>query len=194
MTKNKLLNAAIYICKFIKLIYILSFIAFTCIFIHFQIDRDYYIENNIQLSLTSTQSSEINFKHSDKWGDGIKKDNKEVYALDKMTTKSIYMIYLKLICVIVIMFLITKEFQNIIQSVKYSDTFKKGNIKSFSRIGKYTLLYFFLTSYSVIEFQEGKNTETHISFVPLFIALIAFIMAEIFKEGNVLMEESELTV
>jgi len=92
------------------------------------------------------------------------------------------------------MFLITREFQNIVGSVKHFNTFKKDNVISFSRIGKYLLLFFLLTSYSVIEFQEGKNTETHISFIPLFFALLAFIMAEIFKEGNILMEENELTV
>ena len=189
MKKNRLLNIALGICKFTKLIYILSFIAFTCLFIHFQIDRNYYNETHIKVN-----SSDIEFKFSDKWGESANKSDENVFALNNITTTTIYAIYIKFSLVIIMIFMITNEFQKIIQSVKTLNTFKKNNVISFKKIGKYTLIYFLLTCYTVIDYHEGSKGQLQISFIPLILILISFIMAEIFKEGNILMEENELTV
>ena len=199
MTKNRLLNLAISICKFTKLIYILSFIATTVIFIHIQIDRGAY--NDIKINHTgstpTTFSIGSNKSYSDKWKDPYN----EVYVLEKLTTTTIYLIYFKFTCIFIFLFLSIKEFQNIIQSVKRLDTFRLNNIISFRRIGKYSILYFILTLlYFILSFNntlyfgQGGFSQTSISFTPLLFALISFILAEIFKEGNKLQQEYELTV
>ena len=94
-----------------------------------------------------------------------------------------------------------KEFQNIIQSVKRLGSFHLNNIISFRRIGKYSILYFILTLFyfgltfnNSLYFGQGGFSQTSISFTPLLFALISFILAEIFKEGNKLQQENELTV
>ena len=200
MKINRLLNIAVAICKFTKLIYILSFIATTVIFIHIQIDREAYNDLDIKTNHTSastTFSIGLNKSYSDKWEDPYN----EVYVLEKLTTTTIYLIYFKFTCIFILLFLSIKEFQNIIQSVKRLDTFRLNNILSFRQIGKYSILYFILTIlYFILNFNntlyfgQGGFSQTSISFTPLLFALISFILAEIFKEGNKLQQENELTV
>lgn len=91
-------------------------------------------------------------------------------------------------------FLCIKEFQKVIESVKEIKTFQERNVSSFRRIGKYLLISFILVSYSSFTFQQGGTSSFYISFELLIIALLAYIMAEIFKEGNKLSEENKLTV
>ena len=57
-----------------------------------------------------------------------------------------------------------------------------------------TLLYFLLTFKNSLYFGQGGFSQTSISFTPLLFALISFILAEIFKEGNKLQQENELTI
>ena len=57
-----------------------------------------------------------------------------------------------------------------------------------------TLLYFTLTFKNNLYFGQGGFSQTSISFTPLLFALISFILAEIFKEGNKLQQENELTI
>ncbi len=198
MTKNKLLNIAIGICKFLKMIYILSFVVITIIFIHIQIDKEAY--NNLKINHTDPQTTlsvGINKSYSDKWENPYN----EVYVLGKFTTTTIYLIYFKFTCIFALLFLSIKEFQNIIQSVKRLDTFRLNNNISFRKIGKYlilyfvlTLLYFTLTFKNSLYFGQGGFSQTSISFTPLLFALISFILAEIFKEGNKLQQEKDLTI
>lgn len=199
MTKNRLLNIAIGSCKFLKLTYILSIILTTIIFIHIQINREAY--NDIKINNTGTPTTTfsigLNKNYSDKWKDPYN----EVYVLGKLTTTTIYLIYFKFTCIFILLFLSIKEFQNIIKSVKRLDTFRLNNILSFRQIGIYsilyfilTLLYFTLTFNNTLYFGQGGFSQTSISFTPLLFALISFILAEIFKEGNKLQQENELTV
>ena len=92
------------------------------------------------------------------------------------------------------MFLSVKEFQKVLQSVMSIQTFQIINVQSFRRIGIYILVIFLLTSYDYIVFQQGGFSRVHFSFTLLPLMILAFIMAEIFKEGNLLKTENELTI
>ena len=198
MTKNKLLNIGIGSCKILKLIYSLSFILTTIVFIHFQIDREAY--NDIKINntgTTTTFSIGVNKSSSDKWKDPYN----DIYVLEKLPTTTIYLVYFKFTCIFILLFLSIKEFQNIIQSVQRLDTFRLNNIQSFRQIGKYltlyfilTLVYFILAFDNTLYFGQGGFSQTSISFTPLLFAIISFILAEIFKEGNKLQQENDLTV
>lgn len=199
MTKNRLLNIAIGSCKFLKLIYILSFIFTSIIFIHIQIDREAY--NDIKINHTGDTSTTFSIGSNKSYTEKYKDPYNDAYVLEKLTTTTIYLIYFKFTCIFILLFLSIKEFQNIIQSVKRLDTFRRNNILSFRQIGKYsilyfilTLLYFTLTFDNTLYFGQGGFSQTSISFTPLLFALISFILAEIFKEGNKLQQENELTV
>jgi len=177
MTKNRLLNIAILICKLSKLIYIFSFILITIIFIHFQVDREYYNKFNTQINTESTaipSSFSYNSKTLNKWGSNLSKDNNEVFTLDKISTYSIYINFFKYGAILILLYLCSKEFQKIIKSIKNLNTFKGYNVVSY--------------------FKESEISELNLTFGPLLLILIAFIMAEIFKEGNILMKGNELTV
>ena len=80
------------------------------------------------------------------------------------------------------------------QSVKNLKTFQKNNVYSFRKIDKYIFMIFLLSSYVKVRFQQGGVSATHINLTPLLFVLATFIMAEIFKEGNALEEENDLTI
>ena len=81
-----------------------------------------------------------------------------------------------------------------IESVKELKTFQETNVLSFRKIGKYVLIIFIITCYSALTFQNGRISGFYFTPNLLILSLLAYIMAEIFKEGNNLEEENKLTV
>ncbi|WP_343328261.1 DUF2975 domain-containing protein [Polaribacter staleyi] len=192
MEKNKLLNIAVVVCKSIRVIYIIVFIILTGIFIHLQIDPDTYNKANYSFH---NKTSGFKIIKSKRWKiSSTKLEDKDVYTIDKILKTSLYINYLKLVAILLFIFLATKEFQKIMQSVKHLKTFQKNNVNSFRKIGKYIFMIFLLSSYVKVNFQQGGFSSTNINFTPLFLMLIAFILAEIFKEGNLLQQENDLTI
>jgi hypothetical protein len=195
MKKNKLLNIAVVACKSIRVIYIIAFIMLTGIFIHLQIAPDSYKKGNYSFNNTT---SGFQFSKYKEWKFSYpnqqKLEGKDVYTIDKILKTSLYINYLKLIAMLLFMFLATKEFQKVMQSVKDLKTFQKNNAHSFRKIGKYIFIIFLLSSYVKVSFQQGGFSQTNINLTPLLFVLVAFVMAEIFKEGNALEEENDLTI
>ncbi len=95
----------------------------------------------------------------------------------------------------VVVFLIFSELIKVVQSIKSLKTFTNNNIQAFKNIGIYLLIIFALGAIS-LNIGEGDSYRFSFSikFYPLIGALFALLMAEIFKEGNRLREENELTV
>jgi len=197
MTKNRLLNIAVVICKTLKITYILAFIATTFIFIHIQTNNSQYADKILSFNSTTNKSTSVlpfHYTSTNKWKEGTSLKDEEVYTTTKITTFSLYIIYLKYVLILILIYFCANEFQSIVQTTKRYKPFLKNNVKSFRRIGKYLIIYYVLTSYSIIHYQEGGFSTLSLSLGPLILILISFIMAEIFKEGNILMEENELTV
>jgi len=197
MTRNRLLNIAIGLCKFIRLVYILIFIILTTVFVHFQLDNNNYEWNYSNTNKAHNFASFFNINIHKSWKIGAisnTKEDKTVFALSEITKPSLYINYLKVVSVLIFMFLSVKEFQKIMQSIMSFKTFRNENVKSFRRIGKYIFIIFLLSSYMSISFNYGGFSEFNISFTPLILMLIAFIMAEIFKEGLLLKQENDLTI
>ncbi|MBU2951499.1 DUF2975 domain-containing protein [Tamlana agarivorans] len=204
MKKNTLLNVAIIICKSLRLIYILIFLIVTGLFVHFQwspstydnLDLTNFTINNIDIkNKTSSNKSFINKFSSYKIHvDGKVPSDSEVFVLNKLKYKSLYINFIQCSAIFILLFLVTKEFEKIIKSVKQIKTFHKNNVISFRKIGKYLLILFVLSSYSALTFQQGGMSSLHLIFSYLILALLAYIMAAIFEEGNNLSEENKLTV
>ena len=194
MKKNTLLNIAIIICKFFRLIYIVVFLMLTAIFVHYQISPSSYKNLDFNTNINEHGFSMNSFSTDKIIVDGFTPEGSEVFTLDKLKISSLYFNYIKFTIILFFSFLGIKEFQNIIESVKEIKTFQKRNISSFRRIGKYLLVIFILTSYSSITFEQGGISRLNITFTLLIPTLIAYIMAEIFKEGSKLSEENKLTV
>ena len=189
MTKNRLLNVAITLCRITKMIFVLLFIGFTVIFIHLQIDRSFYSSKKISINTDSK-----NYISTTKWKANTNEDYNKIFTVDKLKTGSLYVMYLKLSLVLILLFLCIREFQKVIESVKGIKTFGENNVLSFRRIGRFILAYAILTSYTSMSFENGGFTGVYISFTSLFLVLFAFIMAEIFKEGFLIKQENDLTI
>lgn len=189
MTKNKLLNIAITLCKISRIFFIILFVGFTSVFIHLQIDKEFYSATEFHIKM---DTSDFNFvtksKHS------TDEDYKDIFIIDKIKIWSLYGMYLKYVGVLIILFLSVKEFQKIMESVKETKTFRENNVASFRRIGQLIFVYTVLTSFTAISFENGSWRGVSLSFIPPSFILLAFIMAEIFKEGTLLREENDLTI
>ncbi|MEL0651649.1 DUF2975 domain-containing protein [Algibacter sp. TI.3.09] len=189
MTKNRLLNISIVLCKFIKLGYIVFFIGLTFVFVHVQMDRDYYKDKEVTIN-----SDSKDFFISSRSILKSEITNTNIYTLDNIKTFSLYLGYFQLSGILLVLFLSIKEFQKILKSVKKVKSFEEDNIKSFRRIGKFIFIYTLLTSFQVMNFNKGYFHGFGISLTPLFLILFAFIMGEIFKEGYALKQENDLTI
>ncbi|GAA4946708.1 hypothetical protein GCM10023314_19990 [Algibacter agarivorans] len=171
------------------LLIVIAFIAVTTVLGHLQIDRSYYKGREVSFNF-----SEYSYSVSAKWKINPESADKDVYVLGDIKTGSLYFNYVKYVAVLLVMFLSFKEFQKIMTSVKEVKTFEQDTIRSFRSIGKYIFIYFLLTSYHSMTFKLGGYSGTSISLSPLIFVLLAFIMAEIFKEGRLLKEENDLTI
>ena len=191
--KNQLLKFTVIICNLLKIVYVVSALAITFFFIHLQINKEFYTDKNIQINFKQ-KHGEFNISWDDKWGDSISKNDKEVFTLKNLTPFSLYFNYIKTILILGLLFIMTLEFKKILNSVNSLKTFEKDNIISFRKIGKYLLIYFIVTSYYVFRFKEGSTSSLDINLTPLLLIFLCFILSEIFKEGNSLKQENELTI
>lgn len=192
MTKNRLLNVVILLCRFCKILCVVLFVALSALFIHIQIDSDYYKALNIQIK----GGAEVGVSMTDTWklkGQDVPRDE-NIFRLDKLTLSSLYIQFIRYTAILVFIFLCFKEFQLVVESVTKTQTFIKRNVTSFVRLGKYLFMLFLLYSYSIFVFEQGKLSIINIAFIPFVMMLLSFVLAEIFKEGNQLSEENELTV
>lgn len=195
MTKNTILNIAILVTKLLKMILIVATIGLTGLFVYAQIDKESFADKEIVLS-ANPSLTRISYINSTVWKNDTTDSEFDLrpYTLEKLNTVSLYINYFKILIVAVLMFLIIKAFETIMLSVKTLNTFSRRNAKLFRQIGIYIVFVTILTSYTVLRFETGHQTMTHISLTPVIYLLSAFIMAEIFKEGENLKEENDLTI
>ena len=183
MTKNRLLNLVIFLCRFYKMLCVVLFLAMTTLLIHIQVDPDSYNSLDFHVNIAEDPGLGITSKHKWQLDGQVAPEDYKVFRLEKLTTGSLYIVFIKYTAILVLVFLCVKEFQRVAESVKNIQTFKEGNVQSF-------LLY----SFSFFNFEQGRLSIVSISFLPLVLMLLAFVMAEIFKEGNQLSEDNDLTI
>jgi hypothetical protein len=199
MNKNILLKIASFTCNLSVIIYAISFILLTVIFIHIQIQPNQYtsFEYNLKSDNFSIERTVVSQSGNEPLDD---LDKADLFKLSNLNTTSIYFIYVRLSLILLFTYLVTKEFQIIIESVKQIKTFRTENIRSFKRMSKYLLFIFLLLGYRYASFTaassnyEGASSELQISFTCLALMLFALIMSEIFREGNKLSEDNQLTI
>lgn len=111
-----------------------------------------------------------------------------------LNTGSLYFNYFKFSAIIILLYLSITEFRTVLRSVRKLETFHQTNVIAFKKIGSSCFLIFGLSIFSYWGFDEYAKSSISIHLYILLISLIAFILAEIFKEGNNLMEENQLTI
>jgi hypothetical protein len=87
-----------------------------------------------------------------------------------------------------------REFTNIIRSIRKIQTFVIDNAGAFKKISKYIFLVFVLSGLQYSVYNETTLLGIYIHLPVLVVALIAFTMSEVFREGNALLEDNRGTV
>ena len=191
MKKNLLLTIAAVISKLFCFISVLAFLILTVFLIHWHFNPDYYADFNLVKSELHPNSFGFSKKITWNIQDQI---DETPFALNKVKPLSFYFNSIQLSLLNLLIFLIFKEFLQVITSVKMVQTFRAINVESFRRIGKYLFIFFVLSAFAIINVQNGDFYGLSIKLTPLLLMILAFILAEIFKEGNNLAEENNLTI
>lgn len=195
MTKNTLLNIVISVSRLLKIILILAAIGLTGLFVYAQINKEAFADQELILSADpsvlglTTTSSTVWMADTEATVYDLKP-----YTFGKLSPVSLYINYFKWLIIMALMFLIFRAFEAVMLSVKTLNTFSNGNVKRFRHIGVYIIFVTILTSYTVLRFENGDQSSSYVSFTPVICTLLAFIMAEIFKEGEHLRAENDLTI
>ncbi|WP_224491535.1 DUF2975 domain-containing protein [Robertkochia flava] len=82
----------------------------------------------------------------------------------------------------------------IIYSIRSLTAFKSDSIIKFRRIGVYTFLCFLITLVKPQYVEQVFSLKISFEFQYLLFACVALMLAEVFKEGNNLWEENQLTI
>jgi len=191
MTRNTLLNIAISISRILNVMLIIGAIGLTILFVYVQVDNEAFANQDVKFGETSGL---IGFSSTESSNSVDFEGDTSLYTIGKLKTVSLYVIYCKGLIVMALVFLSIKAFEKIMLSVKTLQTFSSRNSKLFRDIGKYIIYIVILISYSILRFDDSTRVTFSLSFAPLIYSLLAFIMAEIFKEGSVLKQENELTI
>ncbi|WP_424963576.1 DUF2975 domain-containing protein [Ekhidna sp.] len=110
-----------------------------------------------------------------------------------------YFTCVRSLTMVVILFRIIQLSIRIIKSISSVETFRFENVFSFRKMGQLFLIWFVVAIPSIkplTEFGEtiGLTMTASLDLKYALFALVCFVLAEIFKEGNKLMEENKLTI
>lgn len=179
MRKNTLLSIAQVIIKFTRIMIVISFALLLISAIGTLINPEW--SNSLGVD-------NITLKFS---GDG----NSSLGSLLQASSFAFFYNVLNVLMQLTLVFLLLSQLLKVINSISSLKTFIGQNVSSFKRIGYMLVILFFLRMFGFNVTDSGVST-VNFSFdlAPLVGALIAFILMEIFKEGNKLREDSQLTI
>jgi hypothetical protein len=194
MKNNLLLTLAALCCKAMCVLIIVGFVFLTGVLIYWHINPD---ANKFYIFIAAFRAygpdTFLGYAITETWGIAdTATGNPPAWANIKRF--SLYFIYLQSAALMWCFFLVFKEAINIITSVKLRQSFRIGNYRSFRNIGKYFFYIFCLSGICFIASEYGNFYGFYVHLTPLILMMGAYIMAEIFKEGNVLQEEVLNTV
>lgn|SRR5690606_15963524 len=190
MKKNQLLSFATLFLKLMCLITIIGVLASAVMLVHWHFNPDYYAKIN----MVGTEGSTFGYSVKTTWATDDHAYQETPFALNNIKPLSLYLIYIQLSAISLILFLLYVEVIRIIDSVKIVQSFRKRNVSSFRKIGKLLFALSLLLSFKIVKADMGYYHGFFVHFTPLILMLTAFILSEIFKEGNALLEENKFTV
>jgi len=116
------------------------------------------------------------------------------YYLNELNAFSVYYIFCQTLLSIILSLFMVREVIRILKSVQERQTFTAINVKSFRLLGYLCLAMLALNSIGYLSTNQDSNLSFSLNFTVLAFMLAAFIMAEIFKEGQNLSEQDQLTI
>ncbi len=189
MTKNTLLRITIVICRIFQILSIVAFLLVIITTIRVQVTPSDFKTTKIFTNNTNPMIS-----YTSIYTMGSDNIHRTEYYLSEATTSSLFFNCIKFSIIILLLFLCITELLKIIYSLKHIQTFRQRNVLSFRKIGKYLLIVFVFSIFNFWDFTNGGFFKFTIELTFPILSLTAFILAEIFKEGNKLQEENQLTV
>lgn len=192
MKKNLLLTFATLICTILCISNIIIFLVSSAALVYWHLNPEYF-SNYSLIPENPRPDNFFGYTVNRSWTIGNEKAVNQ-FTINKIKAPFLYLIYFQSTAINLIVFLIFKEFLNIIKSVKMIHSFRIKNITSFRKIGKYLFTFFILSSFYIVIAEQGEFYGFYIHVTPLVLMLIAYILGEVFKEGNGLLEENQLTV
>lgn len=190
MEKNKMITLGQGLCRFVQLFLILFAALFTFVLIHWHFSPDSYalveLPDIDQEGFTMQRFRIISVSDGEPDPGSI--------LLSELFPVMLYWLYVRTLILLTLTYLIFRALRSVLSSIRSLETFRNDNISAFQQIGKYALWIFFLTSFNLWIVPGDSNVNLNLALGPLLIAVFAFIMAEVFKEGNQLMEDSKLTI
>lgn len=177
---NTILKAAIITARIIQIMVSVSILVLVIIMITWPMNPEFYDRISLALNNGVFTISTI--------------ENAEVVPFSEYAIGYVYYALLKALFISITFLAILKTVLKLIRSIKDLRTFRKENVESFRNIG---LLFILLLILNITTIRETGGTMTlTVQFLLNYAvySLICFVLAEIFKEGNRLHEETQLTI
>ena len=192
MKKNFLLTLADWWFKISAVLVILSFLYLTGLLITYHLNLDYF--ENKHLNLAGLFGGQAGYTIQDVWHVSEEAEPLHPFAVKNVKPFSLYLVYLQFSAIFFCSFMVFKEGIKIIRSVKKVESFKVGNVSSLKRMGKHFFFIFLLSGFAFVAADNGQFMGVFFNFTAFSLMAGCYIMAEIFKEGNVLQEEIQNTI
>lgn len=188
MERNKIITLAQGLCRFLQIFLILFALLFTGVLIHWHFSPESYA----LVELPGVQEAGFfNFRIISASDAALPNDG---VLFSQLSAGMLYWMFFRTLLLLSLTFLIFRSLRQILNSIESLKTFRQDNIAAFRKIGKYALGIFVLASFNLWVEPGDSNLNLTLAFGPLLIAVFALVMAEVFKEGNRLMEDSNLTI
>jgi hypothetical protein len=194
MEKNRLLTIALVTGNIAKAFFLLLIAAMSVVLVHWHISPETY--KDVVITIDSSNEVRYVFKHNDNLA--VPENSISIAetgaSLSQISNVSFYFHFLQTVGHFIILILIVNQIIRIIRSVKALETFRDDNSQAFRKIGIYCVTMALLGCIKWLEVGNHERMSFSFGIVPLAFALGAFILAEIFKEGNKLYEAEQLTI
>ncbi|QCK15666.1 DUF2975 domain-containing protein [Mangrovivirga cuniculi] len=180
--ENNILKIALFTARLIRILFIVGLVVVFGMMIIYTIDSSVFEFENFRMvkeSFTNRSPGQLEEK-------GV--------PVSEVPSMYIYLWSVKYICYYIVLFFIVTIAIKIIKSIKSLSTFKSENVQSFRKIGLLFILLMLISSFSILAINGEVSIKLDFDFNYLIWALISFVMAEVFSEGNKLMEENKLTI
>jgi|GEM_PF-4763206 len=192
MKKNLLLTLADWWFKISTVLVVLSFLYLTGLLITYHLNPGYF--ENKHLNLAGLFGGQVGYTIQEVFHTSEESAPLHPFAIKHIKPFSLYVVYLQFAAIFFCSFMIFKEGIRLINSIKSLESFKEGNVNSLKKMGKFFMFIFLLSGFALVVVENGQFMGLFFNFTAFSLMAASYIMAEIFKQGNVLQEEVQNTI
>lgn len=189
MNRNKTVSIALVICYIILGLSILLVAIWLIVVVHWHYSPDAYQRVDVTQTLKAGYGlGDIKLY--------LKKPplNEAAIYLNQLDASMLYWLTIRTFIFLGINVMIIRSIIKILQSIQDLKTFYDGNITYLKAIAKYGFLATLLSFFNISYFQSEFDFHFTIPFAPLILASLALVLAEVFKEGKLLLEDKNLII